>query len=69
MVVLLAPLVWHYEAETFSHIPNFTTNMLIGLVLPTVFHNFLSMIFFYGANKIGGYTSSTFKFFGSVRAN
>lgn len=51
MVVLLAPLVWYYEANTLANIPRFTTNTWIGLALLTVFHNFLSMILFFKALK------------------
>ena len=51
MVVLLAPLVWYYEPNSFHNIPAFTTNTWIGLVLLTVFHNFLSMILFFKALK------------------
>jgi drug/metabolite transporter (DMT)-like permease len=51
MVILLAPLVWHYEGYVFKNIPVFTTNTWIGLILLTVFHNFLSMILFFTALK------------------
>jgi len=51
MVLLLAPLVWHYEGNILRNIPSFTTNTWIGLVLLTVFHNFLSMILFFKALK------------------
>ena len=51
MVVLLAPLVWHFEPGTFSQVAHYTTNTWIGLVLLTVFHNFLSMILFFVALK------------------
>jgi len=51
MVVLLAPLVWHYEGNVFKNISAFTTNTWTGLILLTVFHNFLSMILFFTALK------------------
>jgi len=51
MVILLAPLVWHYEGDVFKNIPSFTGNTWTGLILLTVFHNFLSMILFFTALK------------------
>jgi len=51
MVILLAPLVWHYEGDVFKNIPSFTANTWTGLILLTVFHNFLSMILFFTALK------------------
>jgi len=51
MVVLLAPLVWHYEGNVLKNISAFTTNTWTGLILLTVFHNFLSMILFFTALK------------------
>ncbi len=51
MVVLLAPLVWHYEPDSLKLFADFTTNTWIGLILLTVFHNFLSMILFFKALK------------------
>ena len=51
MVILLAPLVWYYEGYVFKNIPSFTGNTWIGLILLTVFHNFLSMILFFTALK------------------
>ena len=51
MVLLLAPLVWHYEPNTLKYVSSFTTNTWIGLALLTVFHNFLSMILFFTALK------------------
>lgn len=51
MVVLLFPFVWHGEREVFRHIPAFTFNTWTGLILLTVFHNFLSMILFFKALK------------------
>jgi len=51
MVILLAPLVWHYEGDVFKNISSFTGNTWTGLILLTVFHNFLSMILFFTALK------------------
>jgi drug/metabolite transporter (DMT)-like permease len=51
MVLLLAPMVWHYEPDSLKYISAFTTNTWIGLTLLTVFHNFLSMILFFKALK------------------
>jgi drug/metabolite transporter (DMT)-like permease len=51
MVILLAPLVWYYEGYVFKNIPSFTGNTWTGLILLTVFHNFLSMILFFTALK------------------
>lgn len=51
MVLLLAPLVCHYEPDSLKYIAAFTTNTWIGLTLLTVFHNFLSMILFFKALK------------------
>lgn len=51
MVVLLLPFVLYGETTTFKNIPFFTTNTWIGLILLTVFHNFLSMILFFIALK------------------
>lgn len=51
MLVLLAPFVWYYERSGLRNIASFTANTWIGLVLLTVFHNFLSMILFFKALK------------------
>jgi len=51
MVLLLAPLVWHYEGDVFSTISSFTSRTWTGLLLLTVFHNFLSMLLFFKALK------------------
>lgn len=52
MVILLTPLVFYYEPDTFARIPLFTTQTWIGMFLLTVFHNFLSMILFFKALKV-----------------
>jgi drug/metabolite transporter (DMT)-like permease len=51
MVVLLFPLVYYYEGNVLANFANFTGNTWIGLILLTVFHNFLSMILFFKALK------------------
>ncbi|TAH00637.1 MAG: DMT family transporter [Sphingobacteriales bacterium] len=51
MVIILAPIVFFKESNIISNIPNFTTNTWVGLILLTVFHNFLSMILFFTALK------------------
>src|SRR4030095_14094418 len=51
MVVLLAPFVWYYEGNALANISSFTGNTWTGLILLTVFHNFLSMILFFMALK------------------
>jgi drug/metabolite transporter (DMT)-like permease len=51
MVVLLFPLVWHYEGNVLANFAKFTGNTWIGLILLTIFHNFLSMILFFKALK------------------
>ncbi|MEP7258082.1 MAG: DMT family transporter [Flavitalea sp.] len=51
ILILLAPFVWHYEGNALKNIPVFTSNTWIGLILLTVFHNFLSMILFFKALK------------------
>lgn len=51
MLILLAPLVWHYEPNLISTIPSFTSNTWTGLLLLTIFHNFLSMLLFFKALK------------------
>jgi drug/metabolite transporter (DMT)-like permease len=51
MLLLLLPFVWHYEGGVFKNMHSFTRNTWIGLILLTVFHNFLSMILFFSALK------------------
>lgn len=51
MVVILFPLVWAYEGNVLKNFSSFTLNTWIGLILLTVFHNFLSMILFFSALK------------------
>ncbi len=52
MIVLLTPLVLYYEPDIFARIPYFTTQTWTGMILLTVFHNFLSMILFFRALKV-----------------
>jgi drug/metabolite transporter (DMT)-like permease len=52
IVILLTPLVLHFEKDVFSRIPDFTVQTWTGMTLLTVFHNFLSMVLFFKALKI-----------------
>jgi len=52
MVILLTPLVLHYEYDVFVRIPVFTKQTWIGMTLLTFFHNFLSMLLFFKALKV-----------------
>jgi drug/metabolite transporter (DMT)-like permease len=52
MVILLTPLVLHYEHDVFNRIPVFTKQTWIGMTLLTFFHNFLSMLLFFKALKM-----------------
>lgn len=49
---LMAPVVLVQEGWVFSRIPEFTLRTWIGLILLTVFHNYLSMILFLKALKV-----------------
>jgi drug/metabolite transporter (DMT)-like permease len=51
LVIMLAPLVWYYEPEMFSRIPDYTTQTWTGMIALTLFHNFLSMIMFFSVLK------------------
>jgi drug/metabolite transporter (DMT)-like permease len=51
LVIMLAPLVWYYEPEMFSKIPDYTTQTWTGMIALTLFHNFLSMIMFFSVLK------------------
>jgi len=48
---LIAPVVFLEERSVFSRIPQFTASTWTGLILLTVFHNYLSMILFLKALK------------------
>ncbi len=51
IVILLTPLIFIYERDVFSRIPGFTRQTWTGLILLTVFHNYLSMVLFFKALK------------------
>jgi drug/metabolite transporter (DMT)-like permease len=46
MFVILTPLVLVQERGTFSRLPAFTGSTWLGLILLTLFHNYLSMVLF-----------------------
>jgi drug/metabolite transporter (DMT)-like permease len=46
MFLILLPLVVVRERDVFARVPHFTAPTWIGLILLTVFHNFLSMVLF-----------------------
>ena len=52
IVILLTPLVLHFEGDIFPRIGSFTAQTWTGMILLTVFHNFLSMVLFFKALKI-----------------
>ncbi len=52
MLILLTPLVFYYEPDTFSGITTFTGQTWTGILLLTFFHNFLSMVLFFKALKV-----------------
>jgi len=52
IVLLLTPLVICFERDVFARIPHFTGQTWIGLLLLTIFHNFLSMVLFFKALKV-----------------
>jgi drug/metabolite transporter (DMT)-like permease len=52
MFFLMTPLVLVQERDVFRHIPEFTSRTWVGLILLTVFHNYLSMVLFLKALKI-----------------
>lgn len=52
IVILLSPLLFIYEADVFTRILSFTRQTWTGLLLLTLFHNFLSMILFFRALKM-----------------
>jgi len=47
LVVMLTPLVLHYEPWMFARVPHFTTKTWLGMASLTLFHNFLSMLLFF----------------------
>jgi drug/metabolite transporter (DMT)-like permease len=51
MLVLVLPFVIFYEGDFIINISSFSSKTWVGLLLLTVFHNFLSMILFFTALK------------------
>ena len=51
MLVLMTPLMFVTEGDVFKRIPYFTLRTWAGLVLLTMFHNYLSMVLFLKALK------------------
>jgi drug/metabolite transporter (DMT)-like permease len=51
LVIMLAPIVWYYEPEMLSRIPDYTSQTWTGMIALTLFHNFLSMIMFFSVLK------------------
>lgn len=47
LVVMLTPLVLHYEPWMFARVPHFTAKTWLGMASLTLFHNFLSMLLFF----------------------
>lgn len=47
LVVMLTPLVLHYEPWMFARVPHFTGKTWLGMASLTLFHNFLSMLLFF----------------------
>ncbi len=47
LVIMLTPLVLHYEPGMFAKVPSFTAKTWLGMGSLTLFHNFLSMILFF----------------------
>jgi drug/metabolite transporter (DMT)-like permease len=47
LVVMLTPLVLHYEPYMFARVPHFTAKTWLGMASLTLFHNFLSMLLFF----------------------
>jgi drug/metabolite transporter (DMT)-like permease len=52
IVILLTPLVIYYEHDIFARIASFTVQTWTGMLLLTIFHNFLSMVLFFKALKV-----------------
>lgn len=47
LVIMLTPLVFYYEPNSFAKVPHFTLQTWLGMGSLTLFHNFLSMILFF----------------------
>jgi drug/metabolite transporter (DMT)-like permease len=51
MFVIMTPVVFAEERSVFGHIGEFTARTWVGLILLTLFHNYLSMVLFLKALK------------------
>lgn len=51
LVIMLTPLVLHYEPFMFARVPSFTATTWLGMASLTLFHNFLSMLLFFKVLK------------------
>lgn len=51
LVIMLTPLVLHYEPYMFARVPSFTVKTWLGMASLTLFHNFLSMLLFFKVLK------------------
>jgi drug/metabolite transporter (DMT)-like permease len=51
LLLLMVPFVFYYEPGVIKSIPSFRGQTIMGLILLTVFHNFLSMLLFFKALK------------------
>lgn len=51
LVIMLTPLVLHYEPFMFARVPDFTLKTWLGMASLTLFHNFLSMLLFFKVLK------------------
>lgn len=51
LVIMLTPLVLHYEPGMFAQVPHFTAKTWLGMGSLTLFHNFLSMLLFFKVLK------------------
>jgi drug/metabolite transporter (DMT)-like permease len=51
MFVVMTPLTLALEPDVWARIPNFTLQTWIGLIILTLFHNYLSMVLFLMALK------------------
>ena len=51
LVIMLTPLVLHYEPYMFARVPYFTVKTWLGMASLTLFHNFLSMLLFFKVLK------------------
>lgn len=52
LVLLITPLVLYFDMPSLVNIPSYTTQTWVGLLLLTIFHNFLSMVLFFRALKV-----------------